>query len=60
MNLEKLTLVLSLINLLDHEAKRVRLSAQITCNNLENIYEEALKLFRKQESKYKVSERLCL
>ena len=60
MNLEKLTLVLSLINLLDHEAKRVRLAAQITGNNLENIYEEALKLFRKQESKYKVSERLCV
>lgn len=60
MNLEKLTLVLSLINLLDHEAKRVRLAAQITSNNLENIYEEALKLFRKQESKYKVSERLYL
>lgn len=60
MNLEKLTLVLSLINLLDHEAKRVRLAAQITSNNLENIYEEALKLFRKQESKYKVSERLCV
>ncbi len=60
MNLEKLTLVLSLINLLDHEVKRVRLAAQITGNNLENIYEEALKLFRKQESKYKVSERLCL
>lgn len=59
MNLEKLTLVLSLINLLDHEAKRVRLAAQITSNNLENIYEEALKLFRKQESKYKISERLC-
>jgi hypothetical protein len=60
MNLEKLTLVLSLINLLDHEAKRVRLAAQITSNNLENIYEEALKLFRKQESKYKISERLCV
>lgn len=59
MNLEKLTLVLSLINLLDHESKRVRLAAQITGNNLENIYEEALKLFRKQESKYKISERLC-
>lgn len=60
MNLEKLTLVLSLINLLDHEVKRVRLAAQITGNNLENIYEEALKLFRKQESKYKISERLCV
>lgn len=58
MNLEKLTFVLSIINCIDHEPNRLRLANEITADNLENIFEEALSLVDKQESKYKLSERI--
>ena len=58
MSLEKLTFVLSIINCIDHEPKRLRLANEITPDNLENIFEEALSFVDKQESKYKLSERI--
>lgn len=58
MSLEKLTFVLSIINCIDHETKRLKLAAEITADNLEKVYEEALDLVDKQEAKYKLSERI--